>query len=184
LFTDRQSEPPSPSTSQSAIILSLPNNSDTSAKQQLPVSQFTDIDSSVSANLTLKMQRLENENVQMKILLEKLDQHTSTQDKELEKLRQAQKEKEVMEEENLQLRKQLKSFALSSGPSLDEIDGLRAVNDRLEADNARLCERLVSLEEEVNDLAMEKASLVSTLQLMQDELMASEEHRHRTNSKS
>lgn len=135
-------------------------------------------------NVAESLRKLQMENANLKILLEKLDTHTQEQDSEIEKLKQQQEKFEDSKFENEELRNRLKTFALSSGNSLDDIDDLRKVNTDLQSDNNALMERLVTLEEELQDMKMEKESLVQTLQLMQDELMVSEQVRQRKNTGS
>ncbi|WAR03200.1 UH1BL-like protein [Mya arenaria] len=172
ITTGPHSETPSPGTSMSDTILAVSNRIDTNMQQPHTTYNLPNGPNQTSPDSVSKIMKLENENAQMKLLLEKLDNHTQVQERELEDIKS----------ENEQLRNKLRSFALSSSPSLDDIADLRKVNEGLEKDNGDMCERLVTLEEEVRDLRLEKQSLVSTLQLMQDELIVSEHHRHRSST--
>lgn len=140
--------------------------------------------SDIPQSIKDKFGKMQNENAQLKILLEKLDNHTQKQEEEIEALKEKEKKFNDLSFENNELRTKLKSFALAGGKSLDDIDDLRKVNSELESSNNTLMERLVALEEELKDMKLEKDSLVSTLQLMQDELMASEQVRQRHNTGS
>lgn len=133
--------------------------------------------SSLPTEVQNKISKVLNHNQQLTTLCEKLDHHTQEQEQKLENLHQVT---EDLKSENKQLRDKLKTFALSSGQSLDDIEDLRKVNCDFEKDNNDLMVRLVSLEEEKRDMKLEKESLLSTLQLMQDELMLSEQQRRHT----
>lgn len=138
--------------------------------------------SSFPEDIRNKVLMIKSQNVQLKIMCEKLDNHTQNQECELEKLRVANEQFEDIKKENQLLREKFKTFAMSSGQSLDEMDDLRKVNSDLEQENNTLMERVVALEEDLNDMKMEKESLLSTLQMMQEELIASEQYRQRTHS--
>lgn len=116
------------------------------------------------------------------MLCDKLDSHSRRQDDDLEKLRKENDQLVDLQDENKKLREKLKSFALSSGQSLDDMEDLRKVNADLESENITLMERVVALQEELDESKKEKESLLSTLQLMQEELIASEQYRQRNNS--
>ncbi|XP_060600792.1 bridge-like lipid transfer protein family member 3B isoform X2 [Ruditapes philippinarum] len=138
--------------------------------------------SNLPADIEKNVYKLISQNEQLKILCEKLDNHSQKQDTELEKLKKENERLVDLEDENKKLREKLKSFAMSSGPSLDEMEDLRKVNADLESENATMMERVVTLQEELDDAKREKESLLSTLQLMQEELIASEQYRQRNNS--
>lgn len=126
-----------------------------------------------------KISKLLSHNRQLTTLCEKLDHHIQEQEEKVENMHQIT---EDLHSENKQLRDKLKTFALSSGQSVDDIEDLRKVNCDLEQDNNDLMVRLVSLEEEKREMTLEKQSLLSTLQLMQDELMVSEQQRRYTST--
>ena len=116
-----------------------------------------------STAIARRLQVLENQNNQLKLLFEKLDVHTQRQEEDMETLKA----------ENCQLQDRLAAAATGGGSTTE----VRQANTELEQENSALCERLVSLEENLRTLEQEKQSLVSTLQLLQEELLESEQCR-------
>ncbi|KAL4224791.1 UHRF1 (ICBP90) binding protein 1-like [Mactra antiquata] len=169
----------------STQTVSHPNISDIYPTQVSLVTSIDDSTVDLSAlppEIQTKISRIENQNKQLKLLSEKLDEHSQSQEKELDRLHDIEQKFLDIQAENEQLCDKLKLFALSSGESLDDTMDLRKCNSNLEEENNMLMERIVTLNEELSDVKQEKQSLVSTLQLLQDELMASEKHRHRRNT--
>ena len=135
----------------------------------------------IPADVLDRVTKMQHENTQLKLLLTKFDHHTQQQEDEIEALRKKQKSLDEIRLENKELKNQLNvtSELDGAGTVLNDPDALKRVNSDLEKDNNALMDRLVTLEEELGDMRLEKDSLVSTLQLMQDELMASENVRQR-----
>ena len=121
---------------------------------------------------------LESQNKQLRELLDKLDSYSQEQDTRLEMLQEIQQKYDRVEEENKVLCDQLELFRNGNERTVDKLD-YKSVNHELETENSKLMERIVTLEDELETVKKEKDSLISTLKLLQDELMASEQYRHR-----
>lgn len=83
----------------------------------------------------------------------------------------------ILQEENKSLEDQLTKMSQLTNSKIEL--GISSI----ENENLKLQEKVLGLEEEVKSLSQEKDSLISTLKLMQDELMQSERlHHQRTSS--
>lgn len=83
----------------------------------------------------------------------------------------------ILQEENKSLEDQLTKMSELTNSKIEL--GISSI----ENENLKLQEKVLGLEEEVKSLSQEKDSLISTLKLMQDELMQSERlHHQRTSS--
>ncbi|XP_052224963.1 UHRF1-binding protein 1-like isoform X2 [Dreissena polymorpha] len=150
--------------SKETISSIIPNGLESLTRNKTPA---PDISANQDSDTSEKLRKLQNENAQMKILLTKLDNHTQMQDRQIEDLEKANKVNEEIKLKNKEFTSKL----------LNEYEDSRRARNELENDNAQLCEKVVNLEEEVHNLTLEKNSLLSTLQLMQDELLVSEQQR-------
>ena len=150
---------------------------------ELEIKHVEDTDDTIQQNssedkLLQKLHIISEENRNLKISLEEMS---------FKKLKLEEKVDSIslefsmkcnnLQEENKSLEEQLTKMSQLTNSKIEL--GISAI----ENENLKLQEKVLGLEEEVKSLSQEKDSLISTLKLMQDELMQSERlHHQRTSS--
>ncbi|VDI54147.1 Hypothetical predicted protein [Mytilus galloprovincialis] len=125
-------------------------------------------------NIDQKLKTISEENRNLKILLDEMSlQKLKLQEKVDAISMELTTKCDTLQEENKSLEEHLTKMSQLTNSKIEM--GISGI----ENENLKLQERVMSLEDEVKHINQEKESLISTLKLMQDELMQSEQLHHK-----
>lgn len=125
-------------------------------------------------NIDQKLKTISEENRNLKILLDEMSlQKLKLQEKVDAISMELTTKCDTLQEENKSLEEHLTKMSQLTNSKIEM--GISGI----ENENLKLQERVMSLEDEVKHVNQEKESLISTLKLMQDELMQSEQLHHK-----